>query len=187
MIKRLLNSQPQDYNHYTFVQDFILTSKIRQTETALTLENSNAELQNSEISKNKHGIIPAIILHQFDLSTYASLQNLISFTIDCLNQIPLHTKVPLEIVRQFNKCIDGIVAIKKSGSIETNEEIGKLLSEFIDESEKVQSLLNATTTPSLVQNFSNLSLSALITAKTSRVQWIAVCLTEELKRVLRST
>ncbi len=134
-------------------------------------------------SLKSNGIIDAVIFGpSTDLALYLKMQNLFSFFIECMNNMissPMHHS---EWASHLTNCINHIGELDVGGFKSFNTELAKMLDEFTDDARKFQDILKFFREPAAVRG-ADRSAATLLTAKASRLQWLSVCILEELKNV----
>jgi hypothetical protein len=134
-------------------------------------------------SRSKRGgPLDALVFNLPDLSLYLKMQNLLNYFLDCVNRVS-GADNKSDSVMHLGRCIELIKASKKDSADFLSDEINRLLCEFLDEAELFNSLTHAFLTNSLPQtDLSGLPTDILIVAKSSNLQWLSVCILEELKK-----
>lgn len=135
----------------------------------------------SRISQSK-GIFDAFIVTTPDLSICTNLQNLISFSLDIIQDLTKGSGDRSNLQMRLEQCINRIETIHKQAESSFDAEITRLIIEFVEDSRKVLNLLLSFSIEELGTGNADQPLSVLLFAKSSNLQWLAVCLLEELKK-----
>jgi hypothetical protein len=121
-------------------------------------------------------IVNALIIETPDLSSHIRLQNTICFLLDCINNALNENKLLL-IDNHFNSCINHIKSVCKNNTFLISKDISKIAEELIVEVQQFMNLIS-TFQKSRVED---IHLEVLLTAKATQIQWLSVCLLEDLK------
>jgi hypothetical protein len=136
----------------------------------------NADVQRLRTS---NGIVDALIINSPDLSLFIRLQNLTSFFIDNLNSVASDSELRNKSSLHMRTCLNHIQQIVSEKEYSFNTDILKVVDELLEEGNSFLNLLQVFPPESEVYNHPS---EALIAAKASQLQWLAVCLSEELKK-----
>ena len=129
--------------------------------------------------KNKRGensIVNAVLINKVDLSLSLKLQNLINYFVECINELQNNKK---NVITDLLICIEHMKKITGNENGCFDRELENLFQEFLEGAcylgDIVKPLVNS-------EESSNAHLSEiLLTAKTSHLQWLAVCILTELQ------
>ncbi|HLV31473.1 MAG TPA: hypothetical protein VKY57_07895 [Chitinispirillaceae bacterium] len=126
--------------------------------------------------RGKNSIVNAVLINKVDLSLSIKIQNLINYFVECINELQNDKQ---NVITNLLICIEHIkkIAVKESGHFD--RELENLFQEFLEGAcflgDIVKPLVNS-------EKSSNAHLSdLLLTAKTSHLQWLAVCILTELQ------
>jgi hypothetical protein len=131
----------------------------------------------SNVSGKKR-VVDALILETPDLSFYVRLQNLINFLLDQINnQISLENS--FEQGKKIEICLNHIETILKNDSSSIGKEMLQILEDLLEEGHHYKNILQ-TFSSSPSSNSSPFEI--LIAGKSTQIQWLGVCLIEEIKK-----
>ncbi len=133
-----------------------------------TMSSRNIQLQNS--------IVNALIIETPDLSSHMRLQNTVCFLLDCINNVLNEDKMLLTD-NHFDSCINHIKSVCKNNTFLISKDISKIAEELIVEVQQFMNLIG-TFQKSGVED---IHLEVLLTTKATQIQWLSVCLLEDLK------
>lgn len=131
--------------------------------------------------KNTAGVVNALVFNAPDLSFYLKLQNLLNYCIDCINALATLREQQTVSAEHLNRCISHLAQLEQESSATGNSELTTAMVEFLDDAHQFEKLLNTYAAPHLEQA-PNQTGSVLLTAKASHLQWLSVCILEELKK-----
>lgn len=140
--------------------------------------------KSSVFRQNTAGVVNAVIFSVPDLSFYLKLQNLLNYCIDCINALATLRTQQAVSAEHLNRCISHIAQLEQQCSSTGNSELNRALVEFLDDAHQFEQLLQTYSNPHLPQ-VPNRTGSVLLTAKASHLQWLSVCILEELKKSYR--
>jgi hypothetical protein len=140
-----------------------------------TIDDANP----ARIVHQRNSVVEAVVIHTPDLSLYLKIQNLLNFLIEGLKNFNVANFQPCELPGNLTLCINHLKSID-SEDIVSDEEIKRLLNDLIDATSAFVGLITA------FQNEESSKcvdpVNVVLSVKLSRIQWLAVCLLEELKR-----
>jgi hypothetical protein len=130
--------------------------------------------------------VSAYLVEPPDLSLYATIQNLMMFAVECLNMLPSITGKNARTTEHFYTCVSHLKEIAKKQGTTFDERSKKLLSQFVDEASFTETLLRDFVEKSTAAGLPDEELipqsaGGDIAAKATYLNWLAICLTEELK------
>jgi hypothetical protein len=128
-----------------------------------------------------NGVVDAVLFSPPDLSLYLKLQNLLNYFVDCMNNLTSSPENHSECAAHLTRCIEHIRELDITRPPSFDADLVKMLEEFIDDAHKFQDLLAAFREPAATRS-SDQSAAILLTAKASHLQWLSVCILEDLKK-----
>jgi hypothetical protein len=137
----------------------------------------DAKLARNSISRNS--VVDAVVIHAPDFSLNLKLQNLLNFFIEGLKSFNLKNVFSGEIPKDLKLCIGHLKTVNSEGNL-VNGEVEKLLNELIEEIGKFTNLLSVFSKTGSHNSIDPVEI--VLSAKLSRLQWLSVCVLEELKR-----
>ncbi|MBN1306325.1 MAG: hypothetical protein JXA18_00305 [Chitinispirillaceae bacterium] len=129
-----------------------------------------------------NGVVDAVLINPPDLSLYLKLQNLLNYFVDCMNNLTSMPENQTECAAHLTRCIDYLNELDIARPPLFNEDLVKMLEEFIEDARKFQNLLKAFSETAATRS-ADQSAAVLLTAKASHLQWLSVCILEDLKKV----
>jgi hypothetical protein len=126
-------------------------------------------------------IVPAFVISKPDLFLNTTIQNLLSYCLNCLNEISKENSSRQVLCNNFEKCLEKLESLGIRIRSELSLELRKLLDELIEEGHHT---VNITRTFADNVSTGNQTTPAelLLIAKSTRLQWLVVCLQEELRK-----
>ncbi|MBN1576378.1 MAG: hypothetical protein JW913_07500 [Chitinispirillaceae bacterium] len=146
---------------------------------------SQATLENVRKVSPPHkanGFVDAVLINPPNLSLYLKLQNLLNYFVDCMNNLTAMPENHTECAAHLTRCIEYISELDITRPPLFDEELVKMLEEFIEDAHKFQNLLLASSESAATRS-ADQSAAVLLTAKASHLQWLSVCILEDLKKV----
>jgi hypothetical protein len=136
--------------------------------------------------KTRDLLVSAYVLEPLPLSLYTSIQNVVWYAVECLNSLPSSSGKNGRCSEHFFKCLSHLETLMQENPDTLDERVRKLLTQFIGEAEKVKTVLvgffdRARFSPVNDEALIPQSAGSQIVAKATYLQWIAVCLSEEMK------
>lgn len=130
-------------------------------------------------SRKKIAAVDAVVASHPNLNLKLKLQNLFNFFIECLTKISFNNNDLAKHEEYLSKCLKFI-----DSEFKKNEDIfsGDTLSVFIEFMENARQLFNLL--KAFSESDSNHPVDILLAAKASHLQWLAVCILEDLKTPL---
>lgn len=130
-----------------------------------------------------HRIVDAIIISQPDFAVYFKLQNLINFFVDRMNVIT-GTSVPsFEDLRHLRQCAMHIDQLFTQNNLAFANDLSRMLGEFLSDVQNFNNHLGDT-----FRSESDISRDPVklisLTVEASHLQWISVCILQEIKQAL---
>ena len=147
--------------------------KIRSQNQAITAESFVTPV-------NKSRFIDALVIHAPDLSLYLKMQNLMNYFLDCLKDVLVPTDTFSTNVKNIELCVQHIEQLFEERQSEFNTEIRKTMNEFVDEISQFRKLVKVFFGEDQNEWHSG-PADVLLSAKFSRLQWLSVCILEELR------
>lgn len=144
-----------------------------------TSTTSNARTPSK--SRSSTGIVDAVLIAPPDLSFYLKLQNLLNYFVDCMNSLTGAPDKHAECSEHITRCISMIDKLDITLSPAIDKELKRMLVEFTEDAKQFQKMLKLFSQPSLTRTADETS-AVLLTAKASHLQWLSVCILEDLKR-----
>lgn len=127
----------------------------------------------------RNAVVDAVVIHSPDLGLNLKIQNLLNFFLESIKELRTSQVLSGELPQDLNVCIQYIRSVQSDAS-HLNDEVRKLLNEFVEEMNNFANLIAAfcsSCSEKLVD-----PVDIVLSAKSSRLQWLAVCLLEELKK-----
>jgi len=146
--------------------------KIHQT----SIPNTTQTLRSTIAARNR--VVDALIIETPDLSFYVRLQNLINFLLDQVNS-ETGRESNFDKVIQIDNCLSHIEIVLKNGSVSINKELAEILEGLLEEGRQFQNILK-TFSRSTISHDTHFEV--LIAGKATQIQWLGVCLIEEIKK-----
>jgi hypothetical protein len=136
--------------------------------------------------KSRELCIPAYIVEPPDLALHTSIINLLWYSVDCINSLPSISGKNVNYGEHFITCISRLDALSEKELSSLDEQIRKLLLRFLEEARKVSQLLTGFLEKAKSEQLPDSdvfphSIGGALTAKATYLQWLAVCIFEELK------
>jgi hypothetical protein len=145
-------------------------------------KKKNPTIDDAIPARNVHqrnSIVEAVVIHTPDLSLYLKIQNLLNFLIEGLKNFNVSNLQACELPSSITLCINHLKSID-SDDIISDEEIKKLLKDFIEATNSYIGLITVFHRGESSECVD--PVNVVLPVKLSRIQWLAVCLLEELKR-----
>gem|GEM_PF-4116737 len=124
-------------------------------------------------------IVPAYVVEPPDLVLHATILNLLWYAVECINSLPGISGKNARADEHFIKCVSRLKAIAGENSSALQNAARKQLFQFLLEAEKAADMLCGSldkATPGLP-----LSAGGEIAAKATYLEWLAVCISQELR------
>ncbi len=131
----------------------------------------------------KTGFFDALIIHSPDLTLYNQLQNLISFLLENVNEAA-QTGTIISNYDHIDKCLIQIDSILKNNPNSICKDLARILQELIDE---ITFFINMDHLYEEKNDFNDSQFEILITTKAAQIQWLGVCVIEEIKKIFART
>lgn len=129
------------------------------------------------IQYRNNGFVSAVVINKVDLTLSLRIQNLINYFVDCLNSLQKNS--PNAIVNLLI-CIKHIKKVMDAEKDNFDGELKKLIQEFMEAVYTFENLVNSY----VETNRTNDRLvNILLSAKTSNLQWLSVCILTELQGI----
>lgn len=146
--------------------------KIHKSSTPLTSQSVRSNIP----ARNR--VVDALIIDTPDLSFYVRLQNLINFLLDQINR-EITRENNSDQVKQIDNCLNHMDKFLKNDSISINKELSQILEGLLEEGRQYQNILQTFTRSTISQDT---PFEILIASKATQIQWLGVCLIEEIKK-----
>jgi hypothetical protein len=146
--------------------------KIQKTSTPLTKQTIRSNVS----SRNR--VVDALIIETPDLSFYVRLQNLINFLLDRINS-EISRESNSDQIKQIDNCLHHIEMIVQNDSVSINKELSQILEELLEGGRQFQNILQTFSRSTISQDS---PFEVLIAGKATQIQWLGVCLIEEIKK-----
>jgi hypothetical protein len=130
-------------------------------------------------SVSRKSVVDAVVIQTPDLSLNLKIQNLLNYFAESIKTLRSSQVLSGELPEDLKICIQHIRSVQSDVS-HLNDDVRKLLNEFIDEVNNFANLMSAFSYSSSEKRVDPVDI--VLSAKSSRLQWLAVCLLEELKR-----
>lgn len=148
----------------------------------MKIRNRNQAINTNSFAKplKKKRVVDALVIQTPNLGLYLKMQNLLNYFLDSLKEVLVPSDTFSINVRNIELCIQHIEQLFSERESEFNLETRKVINEFIEEIVQFKKLLkvffgNKNSEPA------NGPADILLSAKFSRLQWLSVCILEELK------
>lgn len=139
------------------------------------------KIQNNCSLSQRKGTVNAIVVDIPNLSSRLKLQNLLNYYIECINQLTTVATKKTYLREYLTLCTSQIKSESELNSVKFNNEQLSTLKEFLSDAHQLLNLLKAFADP--VEDH---PVDLLLVSKISHLQWLAVCLLEDLKLPLSS-
>jgi hypothetical protein len=153
-----------------------LDSKI-PCQTLTAIRRSHASSQGSVIS--------AIVVEPANLSLHTSIVNLLWYSVECISLLPSASGKNRRCSEHFIRCASSLKTVYAQGAHTLDSRAQKLLYQFVEEAEKTANMLRhyLESTDSTLPDCDVIPQSAGsgISAKATYLQWLAVCMSEEIR------
>ena len=134
----------------------------------------------SSAGRKPNGIVDAVLINTPDLSFFLKLQNLLNYFVDCMNSLTVSHDNHAVCAEHIKRCIGFLSSIDRSG-VTMDDDLCRVLDEFIVDAHQFQSLFNSLGDQS-VDKTADQTAAVLLTAKASHLQWLSVCILEDVKK-----
>jgi biopolymer transport protein ExbD len=151
--------------------------KIHKTSTPLTTQ----EVRSNIPTRNR--VVDALIINTPDLSFYVRLQNLINFLLERINS-EISRENNSDQVKQIDNCLNHIEMFLKNDSVSINKELSQILEGLLEEGRQYQNILQTFSRSTISQDT---PFEVLIAGKATQIQWLGVCIIEEIKKLFRKS
>ena len=127
-----------------------------------------------------NGVFDAVVINTPDLSFFLKLQNLLNYFVDCMNNLNSSAENRTRCAGHLDRCIDIMGGIDRT-SLHIDDDLRRALDEFIDDAGKFRNLLATFSEPGM-SPAENQGAAVLLSAKASHLQWLSVCILEDVKK-----
>ncbi len=125
----------------------------------------------------KIGALDAYVVSYPDLTSKLKYQNLLNYFIECINQVTSCCKDGAQTSReQLSTCVKFLESEYEKNTSQLNEQITATFKELLSDAHKLINLMEAFKDSQTAH-----PVDILLSAKSSHLQWLAVCLLEDLK------
>jgi hypothetical protein len=136
-------------------------------------------------ASSRGSVISAIIVEPADLSLHTSLLNLLWYSVECINALPSASGKNRPSSEHFIRCVANLKTVYARSGHTLDSRAQKLLHQFVEEAEKTAHKLRhyLESTDSTIPDCDVIPQSAGsgISAKATYLQWLAVCMSEEIR------
>jgi hypothetical protein len=144
---------------------------------------TTSSVQTKTIKRPSTRVVNAVVFSTPDLSFYLKLQNLLNYFVDCMNSLTSPTDNNPETAEHLTRCIKHINDLHVSGITTFDDEIQITLNEFLEDAHQFEHLVASFARPQQGSPLpSDKSAAVLLAAKASHLQWLSVCILEDLKK-----
>ena len=143
---------------------------------------SSVTTQPGTTPRSTKRVVDAVVFSPPDLSFYLKLQNLLNYFIDCMNNLTSSTELYPESADHLKRCIQHISDLDISTTATFNDELQLTLNEFINDAHQFEHLVASFSNSPVTPRNDDQSAAVLLTAKASHLQWLSVCILEDLKK-----
>jgi len=127
-------------------------------------------------------VMPVQIINEPDIAYKTTMQNLLWFTVESLGELTTTTGETGSDCTIVSKCITHLDELTTQARVHLNEQAQNKLFQFVDEAKKADSLLRQCVNQAHPNNtVIPESVATVITAKTTYLNWLAVCICEECR------
>lgn len=142
--------------------------------------------KNSVEKKARDLFIPAYFVEPPNLDLYAAMQNLMWYTVECLNSLPSLSGRNALLTEHFFKSVSLLAGKEKDCSSSLDQQSQKLFLRFLEEARNAENLLRgyiekAGSAPCPDSDLIPKSAAGDIAAKATYLQWLAISLASEFK------
>jgi hypothetical protein len=135
--------------------------------------------KNPSPGRLSNGVVDAVLFNTPDLSFFLKLQNLLNYFVDCMNNLASSPEKHTVFTEHLKRCIQFIGDID-STSTAIDDNLRRILNEFIGDARQFENLLESISNPREAGT-TDRTAAMLLTAKASRLQWLSVCILEDIK------
>lgn len=139
------------------------------------VSNIKKTARKTGLSIRKTGALDAYVVNYPDLTFKLKYQNLLNYFIECINHVGAGTDRNNNI-EQLATCIRFLESEHEKNVSQLDEGTSNNLKELISDAHQLLNLLAAFTDSEIAH-----PVDILLSAKSSHLQWLAVCLLEDLK------
>lgn len=142
------------------------------------VKNTSSDLKHH----SNQGVVDAVIFHpRPDVSFYLSLLNLLNFFVDSINHFPVAKDITPQQADHLTRSVTSINLLYRDNASLLNDELQKLFTEFIDDSENFSDTIQALAATEQDLHSVHKSTLTHIIGQISHLQWLAVCIMQEMK------
>ncbi len=139
------------------------------------VSNIKKTARKAGLSIRKIGALDAYVVNYPDLTSKLKYQNLLIYFIECINLVG-SGKDRNQYIKQLATCIKFLESEHEQNTSQLEKGISANLKELISDAHQLLNLLTAFTDSQAAH-----PVDILVSAKSSHLQWLAVCLLEDLK------
>ena len=139
------------------------------------------KLMKSPSSRISNGVVEAVVINRPDLSLYLKLQNLLNYFVDCMHTLTTHPENHDESADYLTRCISAITSVSESSAQTFSDEMQSMLQEFTSDAIQFRHLLKLFRNPEVTTTADH-TAAVQLTAKASHLQWLSVCILQDLKK-----
>ena len=151
--------------------------------TITTFRRTSAAQQTLPQHK-KNGVVDAVVINTPDLSFFLKLQNLLNYFVDCITNLTSSAENRALCAEHLDRCIGIMTAIDRT-TVSIDDDLRRALDEFIEDAGKFRNLLAVFSEPQTAGT-TDQSAAVLLSAKASHLQWLSVCILEDVKKNYRN-
>jgi|GEM_PF-2711417 len=137
------------------------------------------EFSKGSAQRTSGGVVDAMLINMPDLSMHLKLKNLIHYFMDTMNSQMLQPYDPAQ-TGNLSKALDHLCGIERLRPAALGDDILKMVGDFIADARELTSLMDECALPTRSIQ-ADISPSVRLTAKASRLEWLSVCILEEMK------
>jgi hypothetical protein len=134
-------------------------------------------------------VVPAIIISKPYLSLYTTIQNLLNYCLECINSFIKESSDHKGLGDHFEQCVTHIDSLRTSRASALDVESRRLLDEYLEEAKHVVNIIRSFVDNSKqgIDDVESQPVGLLLAAKASHLQWLTVCILEELRKPFNGT
>jgi len=149
----------------------------------LSTFSSAVKMRIASSKRQNRGVVNAVIIHENpDLTTYLTLQNLLNYFVDCINSFTILIEKKSLHAEQLSRCISSIKSFSATHGSQLGHTIGLQLKEFLDDADDFETLTKALCASHTELRTIRQSTFSQLISKTAHLQWLSVCIMQEMKQ-----
>lgn len=143
----------------------------------------NRRLRISPSKRQHQGVVNAVVFHEHtDLTSYLTLQNLLNYFVECINSFTILIEKKTLHAEQLSRCITSIKSFSSTQSNTLSCDIKTQLKEFLDDADDFETLTKALCASHTELRSIRKSTFSQLISKTAHLQWLSVCIMQEMKQ-----